>query len=141
MEGGSGKRSSRSNIIYRLTERGRRAYRPSGTTEMFRMCAGPAALADQEHVRRYIELVDQGLAQLRSGLADLGLAPFSHRAPFVMADLGRPSMGLVRALYERHIYVQPGAHWDMPTFLRVSVGTEADNRAFLKAVAELEGAT
>jgi histidinol-phosphate aminotransferase len=99
--------------------------------------AGPVALSDQEHVRRYINLVDQGLEQLRSGLTDLGFTPFPHRAPFLMVDLGKPSMPMVRALYDRQIYVQPGADWDMPTFMRVSVGTTGDNEAFLEALREL----
>jgi histidinol-phosphate aminotransferase len=99
--------------------------------------AGPVALADQEHVLRYIELIDQGLEQFRSGLTGLGFKPFTHRAPFLMVDLGEPAMGMVRALYERQIYVQPGANWGMPTFVRISVGTTDDNDAFLDAVKDL----
>jgi histidinol-phosphate aminotransferase len=99
--------------------------------------AGPVALADQEHVSRYVALVDAGLAQLRTGLEALGASPYVHRAPFLMADFGKPTLGLVQSLYERHIYVQPGWLWDKPTFVRVSVGTARDNEIFLKAISEL----
>jgi len=99
--------------------------------------AGPVALADQEHVRRYIEVVDKGLLQLRSGLTQLGFEPYPHRAPFFMVDFGRPTYGMVRALFKKQIFVQPGSNWDMPTFMRVSVGTAQDNEAFLEAVREL----
>ena len=99
--------------------------------------AGPVALADQEHVSRYVALVDAGLAQLRTGLEALGASPYVHRAPFLMADFGKPTQGLVQSLYERQVYVQPGWLWDKPTFVRVSVGTARDNETFLNAIKDL----
>ena len=99
--------------------------------------AGPVALADQEHVGRYIKLIDEGLAQLRSGLIDLGAKPYPYRAPFFMVDFGRPTMDLVRSLYNRQIYVRPGAVWGMPNFMRISVGTAEDNATFLNAIKKL----
>ena len=101
------------------------------------LVAGPAALADREHVQRYVKLVDSGLAQLRSGFEALGLSPYPHRAPFVMADCGRASDPIVRSLRERRVYIQPGSNWGMPTLIRVSVGTAADNRALLEALQEV----
>ncbi len=96
--------------------------------------AGPVALADQKHVQRYIELIDKGLVQLRSGLTDLGLKPYPYRAPFFMVDFGRPTTGLVRSLYNQQIYVRPGSFWGMPNFMRISVATARDNETFLKAI-------
>jgi histidinol-phosphate aminotransferase len=101
------------------------------------LAAGPAALADDEHLARYVELVDRGLAQLRTGLRELGFAPYPHRAPFLMADCGRPTEPIVESLRERKVFIQPGSNWGMPTFIRVSVGTESDNRAFLEALREV----
>ena len=54
-----------------------------------------------------------------------------------MADFGKPTNGMVRRLYEKQIFVQPGSLWSMPTFMRVSVGTTADNERFLHAIHEL----
>ena len=99
--------------------------------------AGPAALADQEHVRSYIGVIDKGLVQLRSGLREHGFKPYPHRAPFLMVDFDRPTHKMVRALFERQIFVQPGSNWGMPTFMRISVGTTRDNETFLNAISEL----
>jgi histidinol-phosphate aminotransferase len=99
--------------------------------------AGPVALADQEHVLNYVKLIDEGLAQLRSGLTDFGLKPYPYRAPFFMVDFGRLTTGLVRALYEQQIYVRDGGFWGMPNFMRISVGLGDDNAKFLKAVRAL----
>ena len=99
--------------------------------------AGPGALADQKHVQRYIKLIDEGLSQLRSGLIDLGVKPYPHRAPFFIVDFGRPTRDLVRSLYNRQVYVRPGAVWGMPNFMRISVGTAEDNATFLNAIKDL----
>jgi len=101
--------------------------------------AGPVALADQEHVGRYLKVVDEGLVQLRTGLSELGFKPYPHRAPFMMVDFGKPTTEMVRKLYERQIYVRAGEIWGMPDFMRISVGTKHDNQAFLQAVREISG--
>jgi histidinol-phosphate aminotransferase len=75
--------------------------------------------------------------QLRSGLIDLGMKPYPYRAPFFMVDFGRPTVELVRALYNQQIYVRPGRVWNMPNFMRISVGTANENSTFLKAIHEL----
>lgn len=99
--------------------------------------AAPAALDDTEHVGRYVSTVDSGLQQLKSGLASKGFKPYPHRAPFFMVDLGKPARPLVRALQEKKVYVRDGSSWDMPTFLRVSVGTAEENESFLRILQEI----
>ena len=101
------------------------------------LVAGPVALADQAHVQRYVALIDKGLEQLRSGLKELGVKPFPHRAPFFMADFGAATNPMVRSLQKKQIFVQPGAKWGMPTFMRISVGTSNDNEVFLEAIREI----
>ena len=99
--------------------------------------AGPAAIADQEHLRRYVKTIDEGLSQLRGGLKQMGFKPFPHRAPFFVVDLQRRAQPVMLALYRREIYVQDGDNWKMPSFLRVSVGLPEQNEAFLKAMHEI----
>jgi histidinol-phosphate aminotransferase len=99
--------------------------------------AAPAALDDTEHVAHYVRTIDSGLQQLKSGLASKGFKPYPHRAPFFMVDLGKPARPLVRALQEKKVYVRDGSSWDMPTFLRVSVGTAEENESFLRTLDEI----
>ncbi len=101
------------------------------------LIAGPAALADQAHVQNYVAHIDKGLEQLRSGLTELGAKPLPHRAPFFMADFAAATNPMVRSLQKMGIYVQPGAKWGMPTYMRISVGTGEENAAFLEAVREI----
>ncbi|MGH9324780.1 MAG: pyridoxal phosphate-dependent aminotransferase [Vicinamibacteria bacterium] len=99
--------------------------------------AAPAALDDTEHVARYVRTIDSGLEQLKSGLVKSSYRPYPHRAPFFMVDLGKQARPLVRALQQKKVYVRDGSSWDMPTFLRVSVGTTEENEAFLRAIHEM----
>jgi histidinol-phosphate aminotransferase len=96
--------------------------------------AAPAALDDKEHVARYVSTVDAGLKQLKAGLAARGFKSYPHRAPFFMVDTGKTVRPLVRALQEKLVYVRDGSAWDMPTFLRVSVGTAEENESFLRVL-------
>lgn len=66
-----------------------------------------------------------------------GLLP--TRRAFLMADCGRPTDLIVKWLRERKVFIQPGSNWGMPTFIRVSVGTAADNRVFLEVLREVVG--
>jgi len=99
--------------------------------------AAPAALDDTEHVAAYVRTVDAGLEQLKSGLKKKGFEPYRHRAPFFMVDLGKPVRPLVKALQEKKVYVRDGSSWDMPNFLRVSVGTPEENEGFLRTLHEI----
>jgi histidinol-phosphate aminotransferase len=93
---------------------------------------GLAALSDEAHVERYVKLVDEGLAYLRSGLSELGVETLPHRAPFFMAELGREAAPVVLALAREKVYVRDGKSWEMPTRLRISVGLPEENRVFLE---------
>jgi histidinol-phosphate aminotransferase len=99
--------------------------------------AAPAALDDREHVERYVRTIDAGLEQLKSGLRRLGFKPYPHRAPFFMVDLGKTARPLVKALQQKSVYVRDGSSWNMPTFLRVSVGMAEDNESLLRTIAEM----
>lgn len=99
--------------------------------------AGPAALADEQHVQRYVAAVDQGLERLRSGLNELGFRPLPHRAPFFMVDLRREAKPVAKALEKRSVFVRDGKAWRKPTFLRVSVGRASENEAFLDALRQV----
>ena len=100
------------------------------------VACGPA-LADRDHVRNYVQTVDEGLAELRAGLGELGCVSWPHRAPFLMTDLGSEALPVVWELFRRGIYVQDGAGWGLPTFLRISVGLSEHHQALLRALREI----
>ena len=103
------------------------------------IACGPA-LADREHVDQYVQTIDDGLAELRTGLTEQGCVSWPHRAPFLMTDLGSEALPVVWELFRRGIYVQDGAGWGLPTFLRISVGLSEHHQALLGALREIRSA-
>lgn len=99
--------------------------------------AGPAALSDQQHVSKYVETMNQGLDYLKKELSTLGFESLPHRAPFFMTRWDRPTRPLAWKLMRQKIYVRDGSDWEMPNYLRISVGTPDENRVFVAALKAL----
>jgi histidinol-phosphate aminotransferase len=98
------------------------------------LVAAEAALDDSEHVRRSVENNRQGLQMLKSGLGSMGLRCLPSQANFVCFDLGRPSDAIYDALLKQGVIVRPLASYSMPDYLRVTVGTPAQNARFIEAL-------
>lgn len=66
----------------------------------------PAALADREHVTKYVAEVRRGRERLERELAALGVRYWPSQANFVLARIGTESSRFVRAMRERGILVR-----------------------------------
>ena len=103
--------------------------------------AALAALQDEAHLRRSREMVAAGRAQLYALLDELGLEYLRSQANFVWLRTGVPSGELVPRLARQGVLVRPGDFWGWPEWIRVTVGTAAQNRRFVEAVRKvLQGA-
>lgn len=97
--------------------------------------AAIAALDDTEHVERSVRMNHGERAKLSAALSRMGFrVPESH-ANFVYVDLGRPARPVYDALLRKGVIVRPFGH--LPTCMRVTVGTPAENTRFLKALEEV----
>jgi histidinol-phosphate aminotransferase len=92
--------------------------------------AGIAALGDKEFVHRSLELNARGLRYLAEGLKDSGLTVVSSEANFVMTvmESERQADEMFENLLKRGIIVRPLRAFGLPHCLRVSTGTDDDNR-------------
>lgn len=100
--------------------------------------AAVAALQDDNFVRQTYEMNLRGMAKITQGLAKLGLEyipSFGNFVCFRIADAGR----IYRRLLELGVIVRPVANYDMPDFLRVSIGLEKENDKFLFVLAQALG--
>jgi len=98
--------------------------------------AATAAVNDDAFVTEGRRANAAGLKQLTDGFMRFGLSYIPSRANFVMVDVRRPCRAVFDALLRRGVIVRTGDIFDMPTFLRVTVGTAAQNERFLGALAE-----
>jgi len=92
-------------------------------------------------VARTVQQREALAAQLRAlaGSVWPGLRIAPSAANFLFVDLGRANAPVNEALLARGIIVKPWKEPGFETFIRVSVGTDADNARFVQALAEIAG--
>ena len=105
--------------------------------------AGPAATAvlaaldDADFIARSIDVNERGKAQLYAGFARLGVHAYPTAANFVAVATPVAAQAAYDALLERGVIVRSGDGLGMPGYLRVTIGTEAENATFLHAFGSL----
>jgi histidinol-phosphate aminotransferase len=96
--------------------------------------AAVAALNDQEHVIRSIQMVYEGKRYLYKELDKMGILYVPSQANYVFIDFGMDSDEIFQALLKEGIIIRPGKTWGFPTCARVTIGTMEDNQQFMKAL-------
>lgn len=99
------------------------------------LAAATEALLDTDFLQRSYAMNRAGLAQLEQGLQTLGLEWIPSCANFVTVRVGDAAT-INGRLLAQGVIVRPIAAYGMPEWLRVSVGTEAENARFLAALAQ-----
>jgi len=102
------------------------------------LVAAEAALDDSEHIRRSLESNRRGLACFARELPRLGLRAVPSVANFVYCETGRDAKEDFKALLRLGVIVRPMGFMGMPRGLRITVGTEEENRRVLEALARLQ---
>lgn len=97
--------------------------------------AALAALDDQRHVERTRRINQQGLAFYAAALPRLGLEYVPSSANFVLVRVG-DGQRVFEALQRRGVITRPMGGYRLPEWLRISIGTPAENRRCLKALKE-----
>ena len=95
--------------------------------------AALAALDDEEFVSQSRELNRREMAKLESGLDALGLRRLPSRGNFI-AFSAPDTAGCFEKLLDSGIIVRKLAEYEMPDWLRVTVGREEENIQFLDAL-------
>jgi len=100
------------------------------------LIAAHVALDQVDHLDKTVELTRQGMRQWLDGLARIGLSYIPSRGNFICVNVG-DGVAAAKTLAEHNIMVCPLANYSMPEFIRVSIGTEGENRAVLDILATL----
>jgi len=101
------------------------------------LAAACAALDDADYLAASRHTNDAGMAQLEAGFRHLGLSWIPSKGNFIAVDFGRDAAPINQALLQAGVIVRPVAGYGMPTFLRVSIGTEPENARFLEALEQI----
>ncbi len=95
--------------------------------------AAVAALDDLGFLTKCREGNRAGQLQLRGGFDRLGVPFVPSEANFLLARVGDGAR-VFRDLQQRGVIVRPVGPYGLPEYVRVSVGTEQENRKFLEAL-------
>jgi histidinol-phosphate aminotransferase len=98
--------------------------------------AGIAALQDEAFLKESLAANRAGLRFLYAEFERLGLRYFESHTNFVLVEIGPRALEVQQRLLERGVIVRPCTAYDLPDFLRITVGTPAQNA---RLVGTLEG--
>lgn len=98
------------------------------------LAAAEAALADEDYLAQTLAVNKQGMQMLSSAFEALGLSWIPSSGNFVSVDLKQNAMPIYQALLEKGVIVRPVVVYEMPTYLRISIGTKQENQFFVDAL-------
>jgi histidinol-phosphate aminotransferase len=101
--------------------------------------AATAAAGDTEHLAAAQKFNSDGKNYLHGEFDRMGLPYAASQANFVLVDIKRDAQEVFEALLKKGVIVRPGKFLGFPTHLRVSIGDDAGNKAFIKELEVLLG--
>jgi histidinol-phosphate aminotransferase len=99
--------------------------------------AAVAAIQDDAFLAESKRVNSAGYAQITAACTRLGLSYVPSKANFVLIHIGQRGGGAAAvntALLKQGVIVRPVAGYGLPDYLRVSIGLEAENAAFVAAL-------
>jgi histidinol-phosphate aminotransferase len=100
--------------------------------------AGLTALQDGLFVQASRNAVHQGRLYLSQGLSGLGWRVYPSQANFLMVRPSCPTEHLVNELLKKGFIIRGLNSYGLPDFVRISIGTEAENRGLVHSCQEIQ---
>jgi histidinol-phosphate aminotransferase len=118
--------------LIQVLQKTRQPFNVSGIAQV----AALAGLEDDEHRRETKRVTDEGRAYLEKEFGAMNLRFVPGTANFVLVNVGDGAK-IFRALLERHIIVRALKGYNLPQWIRISVGTMEQNRRCIAALKEI----
>lgn len=91
------------------------------------LIAAEAALNDSAHQQQTIALNQQGMKQLGDYFQEKNLAMLAQAGNFITVKFGENALKIAQELLTQGVIVRPLVPYNMPDYLRVSIGTPQEN--------------
>lgn len=111
--------------------------RPPFNANRLAQAAALAALDDVTHLKRTMDNNAKGLKLFEDGFKKMGLKSWPSWANFILVDIGRSGPETFKALLALGVVTRPMAGYGLTNFLRISIGTAAENRRCLAALKQV----
>ncbi|MFC2169193.1 pyridoxal phosphate-dependent aminotransferase [Acidobacteriota bacterium] len=95
---------------------------------------GLASLEDEKHVQKYKHLIQEGMEFYYEQFESLGLEYIPSKTPFLMVKVNAASKVIRKKLIDKNVYIRKGEDWNMPEYLRISIGLQEENKACVEAL-------
>ena len=99
--------------------------------------AGVAALQDTDFLRQSVATTWRERRFLCSQFEELGLEVIPSQTNFMLVEVGPNAPEIQQALLRRGVIIRPCACYDLPHFLRITVGSREQNERLLSALEEV----
>lgn len=99
--------------------------------------AALACLKDERYYQSLARRIDRQRKVLYEGIRKIGLKCVESCTNFVLIDMRQDASRIARALLGKGVIVRDMRFWGLDHFIRVTIGTEAENKRFLTALKEI----
>ncbi len=113
--------------------------RPAFNVNALALTAARAALDDHDFIARSRTINAEGMKLLRSGLEAMGAGVIPSAANFVLAEFETSGDELNEKLLRKGVIVRPVGNYGLDNYLRITIGTPAQNERVLAALRQVLG--
>jgi len=96
--------------------------------------AAEVAVGDIEYLEKGLKLNADGMNYLISEFKKMNLSYIPSVGNFICVNVGDNAMKVYDDLLYQGVIVRPVANYEMPGFLRITIGTEKENNRFITAL-------
>jgi histidinol-phosphate aminotransferase len=99
--------------------------------------AALACLKDQVYYRRAAKNIEKQRQYLYKSLRKLGLRVIESVTNFILIDVKQKSQTISDALLKKGVIVRDMAFWGLDSFIRVTIGSQEENKLFVKTLNDI----
>lgn len=111
--------------------------RPPFNVNALAQAAAQTSLADHAHIKKAIRMNREGRLFLERGLRERQLKFIPSVGNFITIRTGGSGRAVFEALLQKGVIVRALDSYELPEYIRVSIGSPGDNQRFLTALEEV----
>lgn len=96
-----------------------------------------AALDDDDHYHKTLQMTRDGIAWLTREIRGLGCTVFDTHTNFFLVDVGLDCRALYEKMLGKGVIIRPMAAYGYPEYIRITVGLPAENSRLVASLAEV----
>jgi len=104
---------------------------------MLAQVAGEAALDDDDFLNKTIETTEAGKIYIYNELNELGLDYVPSATNFILINVKRDADEVFKRLLKMGIIIRSMNAYKLNNWIRVTIGTEEENRAFIDSLRKI----